>query len=61
VRNPGCTLDGYKILKFVKDRGSVIFGVWAAKRWGAKPPTVWKGLPGPRAAQTPKMSDFRPL
>ncbi len=26
----GCTLGGYEIVKFVKDRKSVILGVWAA-------------------------------
>ncbi len=39
----GCTLGGN--FNFVKDRKSVVFGVWAA----------------PGAAQTPTMTDFRSL
>ncbi len=59
----GCTLDGRKILKFVKGRKSVILELWAAPETlskgggGASPPTFWKGL---RGAQTAKMTDFRP-
>ncbi len=41
-----------------KDRKSIILRVWAAP--GA-PETLANGLRAPRAAQTPKMTDLRPL
>ncbi len=34
-------------------------GPW--RRWAAKPPAFLEGLQGLRAAQTPKITDFRPL
>ncbi len=50
---------------FVKDRKSAIFGVWAApgapetlQKGGAKPPTFWTGLRGPRGRQDPKNGRF---
>ncbi len=69
VHKRGCTLAGSKVPEFFKDRKSDIFGVWAApetfaKSEGRSPPPFWRGLRGygaPGAAQTPKMTDFRPL
>ncbi len=29
-----------------------------SKRWGAKPPTVWEGLPGPRGRPDPQNGRF---
>jgi hypothetical protein len=50
----GCTLDGYKISKLLKDRKSVMLGVWGApgdpgdpsKRWGGEAPHLLKESPG---------------
>ncbi len=63
----GCTLDGCKILDFVKCRKSVILGVWAApgapgtraKGGVRSPPPFGRASGAPGAAQTPKMADFR--
>ncbi len=64
----GCTLAGSKVFDFVKDRKSVILGVWAApgapetrsKGGGRSPPPFGRISGAPGAAQTPKMTDFRP-
>jgi hypothetical protein len=53
----------------LKDRKSIILGVWAApgapetlaKGGGLRPPPVGKVSGAPGAAQTPKMTDFKPL
>ena len=65
----GCTVGGYKICELLKDRESVILGVWAApgaretipKGGGLGPPPFGRVSRAPGAAQTNKMSDFRSL
>ncbi len=64
----GCTLGGYKIDQFFKDRKSVILGVWAApgapetlpKDAGRSPPTQLNGLRSPRGRADPQ-SDRCPI
>ncbi len=65
----GSTLDGYNVF-FKQNRKSAIFGVWAVpeapetlrKGVGASPPTSnGRVSRAPGAAQTPKMTDVRPL
>ena len=67
--NRGCNLGAYQISKCSKGRKSVILKVWGAPgapetpqkcRGDALPPSeMATEVPG--AAQTPKMTDFRPL
>ncbi len=62
-----CTLGGN--FQFFKDRKYVILGVWAAPGaretiplgGGLRPPPFARVSGAPGAAQTPKMTDFRPL
>ncbi len=69
IRIRGCTLDGYKNLQLCKDLKSVILEIWAApgapdtlaKGGGRSPPPFGRVSGAPGAAQTPNMTDFRPL
>ncbi len=59
----GCTVDGYRILKFFKDRKSAILGPRRPlqKVGGRSPPTFWKGLRGPRGHPDPRNDRFPTL
>ncbi len=65
----GCTLAWLKILELFKDRKSVILGAWVApgaletlqKGGGRSPPPFARVSGASGAAQTPKMTDLRPL
>ncbi len=61
----GCTLYGYEISLFFKNRKTAILGVWAAPdtlaKGGGRSPTFWKGLRGPRGGPHLKVIDFRTL